>query len=141
MDVTRLGYRVIYADCDAMGVVYHGNYLRLAEAGRNQYCRDHGLAYKDIEKAGFFFPVIEAHVKYLRPALFEDELDVAVWLSRRTRVRLEFDFEIRRGPELLVAGHTVHACINREGRPIRLPTGFEDRFPVHAARGPTHADG
>lgn len=50
-----LPYRVIYGDCDPMGIMYHANYFRLAEGGRAQYCRDQGLSYRDVE-VGFCLP-------------------------------------------------------------------------------------
>jgi acyl-CoA thioester hydrolase len=130
--VCTLTYRVIYGDADPMGVVYYANYLRFAENGRNEFCRDNGVTYKDIEAAGFFFPVVEAHVKYVRPAQYDDLLTVKTWISRRTRVRIEFNFEILRGDTLLCSGMTVHACLGKDGRPVRLPPGFDERFPVHA---------
>ncbi|MEW5855543.1 MAG: thioesterase family protein [Myxococcota bacterium] len=128
--MSTLTYRVIYGDVDLMGFMYYANYLRLFEAGRNEYCRDHGITYKEIEAAGFFFPVVEAHAKYVRPARYDDLLTLKTWICRRTRVRLEFAFELLREGELLATGNTVHACINREGRPQRLPAGWEARFPV-----------
>jgi len=137
--VSTLTYRVIYGDADPMGVVYYANYLRFAENGRNEFCRDNGVTYKDIEAAGFFFPVVEAHVKYLRPAKYDDLLTVRTWISRRTRIRLEFQFEILCGDVMLCQGHTVHACLGKEGRPVRLPAGFDERFPVHAPAANTAA--
>lgn len=132
MLVSTLSYRVIYGDADPMGVVYYANYLRLAEYGRNEFCRAQGITYKEIEAAGFFFPVVEAHAKYVRPARYDDLLTVNTWISRRTRVRLEFNFEILREDTLLCHGHTVHACLGKDGRPTRLPPGFDERFPVRA---------
>ncbi len=133
-----LPYRVIYGDCDPMGIMYHANYFRLAEGGRAQYCRDQGLSYRDVEAAGFAFPAVEAHIKYLRPAQFDDLIETRVWLSSRGRVRLVFNFEIVRDAQVLAAGHTVHACLGKDGRPVRLPAGFEERFPVLAETGPTN---
>ena len=133
-------YRVIYGDCDPMGIMYHANYFRLAEGGRAQFCRDHGLSYADVEKAGFAFPAVEAHIKYMRPAMFDELVETRVWLSQRTRIKLVFNFEIVRGQDVLAAGHTVHACLGKDGRPVRLPAGFEDRFPVLAVLGPTNRE-
>jgi acyl-CoA thioester hydrolase len=123
-------YRVIYGDADPMGVMYHANYLRLMEAGRNEYCREQGVTYREIEGAGRFFPVVEAQVKYHRPALYDDVVAIHTWISRRQRVRLEFSYELWRGQDLLLTGTTVHACVDKAGRPQRLPEDWQGRFPV-----------
>lgn len=129
MSVT-LEYRVIYGDTDMMGVMYHANYLRLFEAGRAEFSRKHGLSYKLIEEAGVMLPVIEANMKYLRPALFDELVTVHVWLKSRSRIKLEFGCRIMRGDEELARGWTVHACLDRSGRPQRLPAHFEKTFPI-----------
>ena len=129
-DIGTLQYRVIYGDIDAMGFMYYGHYLRILEAGRNEFCRDNGVSYRDVEAAGFFFPVVEVHLSYKRPARFDDLLTLQTWLSRRTRIRLEFAYSLRRGDEVLLDGTTVHACLGKGGRPVRLPPEFDARFPV-----------
>ncbi len=44
--------RVIYADTDRMGVVYHGTYLRYLEHARVEFIRSLGFAYADMERLG-----------------------------------------------------------------------------------------
>ena len=68
--------RVIYADTDKMGVVYNGNYLSYFEIGRNELMRHLGLAYTEVEKNGLILPVIDAYVKYIKPAYYDDILDI-----------------------------------------------------------------
>lgn len=123
-------YRVLYCDADPMGVVYHANYLKLAELGRNDFCRQCGMSYRDVEAAGFILPVVDTRVKYLRPAKFDDLLEIRTWVARRTRVRLEFQFEILRDEQVLVYGNTVLASLTREGRPVKLPPEMEAGIPV-----------
>lgn len=123
-------YRVLYADTDPMGIVYHANYLKLAELGRNDFCRGFGLSYRDIEASGFFLPVVETAMKFVRPARFDDVVSIHSWVARKTRIRLEFQFEILRDGELLVCGNTVLACLSKEGRPTRLPAPLDARVPV-----------
>jgi acyl-CoA thioester hydrolase len=116
--------RVRYAETDQMGVVYYANYLVWFEVGRTEWLRDTaGWTYRTMEAEGLALPVIEAHCEYRQPARYDDELEIRTRGRLVSAVRLAFDYEIvRRGDAMTVAvGHTVHATIDRAGRPVRLP--------------------
>lgn len=66
-------------------------------------------------------PVLEVTARYLRPAVYDDTVTVVTRLHDRPLLRIRLDYEVRRGDELLATGHTVHAFIDREGRPVRPP--------------------
>ncbi len=114
--------RVIYGDTDQMGVVYYGNYLRFFEAGRNEWLRAKGARWRDMEAAhAIYLPVAEAKVNYKRPARYDDVITVETRLGELGRVSLRFDYRVLREGEVLVVGHTVHACISRDGDIRELP--------------------
>jgi acyl-CoA thioester hydrolase len=108
--------RVIYGDTDQMGVVYYGNYLRYFEAARNEWLRAKGIRYRDLEAAhDIYLPVAEAKVSYKRPARYDDVIAVETRLGDLGKVSLRFDYRVVRNDDVLVLGHTVHACISRDG--------------------------
>lgn len=113
--------RVIFGDTDQMGVVYYANYLRFFESSRAAYWRSLGKSYKDLEAWGIALPVIEAHVSYKRPALYEDLLIVHVEVSELRGASLRFAYRVTRAGELLADGYTRHAVIGSDGKPKRLP--------------------
>jgi acyl-CoA thioester hydrolase len=113
--------RVIYGDTDQAGIVYYANYLRFFEASRGAFLRERGRSYLEIEAAGMTMPVIEAHVKYLRPARYEDLLVVEVRLEKVRGASLRFEYDVKRDGEVIAQGFTEHACIGRDGRPRRFP--------------------
>ncbi len=115
--------RVRYAETDQMGVVYHANYFVWFEVGRTDLLRQSGETYRELETEGVSLPVILAHCEYRVPARYDDELEIRTTGSILTHVRLEFTYEIVRLTDgvLLVTGHTVHAALDRAGRPCRLP--------------------
>jgi len=113
--------RVIFGDTDQMGVVYYANYLRFFESSRAAYWRSLGRSYKDLEAWGIALPVIEAHVNYKRPALYEDLLIVHVDISELRGASLRFAYRVTRAGELLADGYTRHAVIGTDGKPKRLP--------------------
>ena len=116
--------RVIYGDTDQMGMVYYANYLRYFEIGRNEYLRVAGATYRAFEEThGLMLPVVEAQASYHRSARYDDELRILTAVHARGAASVRFEYEIRRvgDDEKLVSGRTIHACITRDGRVVRLP--------------------
>jgi len=118
---TRL--RVRLAETDASGGVHHGEYLTYFEVARVEALRDLGVPVGELEGHGILMPVVEARVRYLRPAHLEDLLDVSVLLDRVGPASFSFDYEVTRDGLLLVSGWTRMAVVERAtGRAIPLPT-------------------
>jgi acyl-CoA thioester hydrolase len=119
--------RVIYGDTDQMGVVYYANYLRYFEIARNEFLRIAGATYRAFEEThGLILPVVEAQVTYRRPARYDDELAISAAVEPRGAASVRFVYEIHRvgDGEKLATGHTIHACVTREGKVTRLPDGL-----------------
>jgi acyl-CoA thioester hydrolase len=115
--------RVRYAETDQMGVVYYANYFVWFEVGRTDLLRGSGWNYRDMEKEGFGLPVIEAHCTYRESAKYDDELEVRTTGEMLSPVRVQFSYEVVRTADeaTLATGTTVHATLDRNGRPCRLP--------------------
>jgi acyl-CoA thioester hydrolase len=114
--------RVRYKDTDRMGVVYYGNYLTFFEVGRAEYMRAVGYPYSELEDKGSALAVIEASAKYLANVGYDEVIKIKTSIAEIGRVRLRFDYEIySNNNTLLVTGFTVHACINSDRKPVRIP--------------------
>jgi len=114
-----------------MGVVYHSNYLIWFEIGRTDWLRATGVTYREMEaEDGIQLPVIEAHCEYRQGARYDDDVEIKTRAKRLSPVRVQFDYEATRQPDgvLLATGHTVHATIDRDGRPVRMPDRVKDLF-------------
>ncbi len=123
--------RVRYAETDKMGVVYYANYLIWFEVGRTDWLRDTGWTYRSMEEeAGIQLPVIEAHCDYRQGAKYDDDVEVRTRGRKLSPVRVQFDYEVIRRIDqaVLATGHTVHATIDRNGRPVRMPERVRDLF-------------
>jgi acyl-CoA thioester hydrolase len=125
---SRTQITVRYAETDAMGVVYHGNYLPWFEVGRTTLLKEHGIIYRELESQGFQLPVIDLGMKFFRPAVYDDIVTVISRLKERPLLRIRLDYDVMRGSELLVTGFTVHAFINKSGEPVRPPAIFADKM-------------
>jgi acyl-CoA thioester hydrolase len=116
--------RVRYAETDQMGVVYYANYFEWFEVGRCEALRAAGYSYRLLEEQdGLRLPVIEASCRYFQSGRYDDEIAVTASGRMVTPVRLAFDYSLSRTADgvALAAGRTVHAVVNRNGRPARLP--------------------
>jgi acyl-CoA thioester hydrolase len=113
-----------------MGVVYYANYLVWFEVGRADLLRSLGWSYRDMEAAGVSLPVIEARCTYLRPARYDDEIEIRTTGRLLSPVRMEFDYDMIRVHDGAVAatGKTVHAALDTNGRPCRLPARVREVF-------------
>ena len=113
--------RVIYGDTDQMGIVYYANYLRYFEAARGAYLRERGRSYSEIEALGVALPVVEAHAQYRAPARYDELIRVQATVTEVRAASLRFAYRVTRDAKLLVEGMTVHACVDKGGRPVRFP--------------------
>ena len=124
MITSRASVSVRYAETDMMGVVYHGSYLPWLEIGRTHLLKEHGLPYRELETEGFFLPVLEVGVRYLRPAKYDDTIVITTFLREKPTLRIRMEYELHRGDELLATASTLHAFIDRAGKPVRPPAKF-----------------
>jgi acyl-CoA thioester hydrolase len=125
----ELKLRVRYAETDQMGMVHHANYLIWFEASRSEFCRVHGIDYRQMEADGLFLPVAEAHCRYISPAFYEDEIVVKTWVIELKRCLLRIGYEVRRGETLLAAGETLQVLVRKpENRPCSFPPEIAAKF-------------
>jgi acyl-CoA thioester hydrolase len=118
---SRVQVTVRYAETDMMGIVYHANYLPWFEVGRTTLLKEIGVPYKKLEEEGFRLPVLEISAKYLRPAVYDDTVEIVTTIRERPLLRIRLEYEVRRGDELLATGASVHAFVDKDGRPVRPP--------------------
>jgi acyl-CoA thioester hydrolase len=121
---------VRYAETDQMRVAYHANFFVWFEVGRTDLLRQIGWSYREMEQAGFQLPVIEAQCRFLRPARYDDEIEIRTVGRLVSAVRVQFEYEAVRVADEVVAatGQTLHAAVTPAGRPCRLPDRVRDLF-------------
>ena len=115
--------RVIYADTDAMGIVYHTNYIKWFEIGRTELLRDMGIYYTVFESRGYNLPLTKAYCHYFLPARYDQVLLIETEIEYVKRASIKFNCVIwdEKQEKRLVEGYTVHACTNSEGKIVRIP--------------------
>ena len=119
--------RVRYADTDQMKMVYYAKFFEYFEQGRSDLLRGIGLPYPEIERIGYYLPVVEANARYVKPARYDDLLIVKTMLKEIPEARVRIEYILKNGEtgEALVEGHTVHSFVNiSTGKPARAPEKF-----------------
>ena len=120
---TPVKIRTIYADTDAMGIVYHTNYIRWFEIGRSELFRDIGIFYAEVEKAGFNLPLTQVFCHYFLPARYDDIIEVETDIEYLKRASIKFTYLIwdEAHHNRLTEGYSIHACTDKSGNIIRIP--------------------
>lgn len=123
MKRNQVNIRVIYADTDAMGIVYHTNYIKWFEIGRTELLRSVGIVYAEMEAQGYNLPLTEVYCNYLFPARYDQVIVVETYLEYIRRASMKFVYTIsdEDREKSLVEGYTVHACTNKLGKIVRIP--------------------
>lgn len=118
--------RVRYAETDRMGVVYYANYLVWCEVGRVEFLRARGRSYAVLEGQGVGLAVLDATVRYLAPARFDDRIRITTTLTGVRSRAITFDYVITHAESgtLLARAHTALISIDPAGRLTALPAEF-----------------
>jgi len=127
---TWLSHRVSYGETDAMGVLYHAEYIHIFERSRGELSRFCGMGYNFIEERGILLPVREVQCRYRSPARYDDlmQIHVAIGEWGRASVRFIYAAYDESRTRLLAEGMTQHAVVNREGRPVPVPDWLKEVF-------------
>ena len=115
--------RIYYEDTDAGGVVFYANYLKFFERARTEYLRALGFEQdRLIEDAQVIFVVRSVQVDYLKPARFNDMLEVTASVSQAKKTSFVFAQQVKRADELLCQGDIRIACLDvNTMRPKAIP--------------------
>ncbi len=125
-----LQFRVYLEDTDAQGIVYHANYLRYFERGRSEILEQLGTPLDQIARPDCKLVVYEARIKFRRPAVLGDRIEVTSSLEKASDYRLTFRQQIRRQGEdpVLVSGEVDVVAIDQNGTLVELPAAFGAGF-------------
>lgn len=123
-----INIRVRYSETDQMHYVYYGNYAQYFEMGRAEWLRNLGITYKNIEDSGIMLPVLDLHIRYHKPATYDELLKLTTKVVKKPTVKIEFEHSIcNQDNELLTSGKSILVFIDKKrNRPTRVPAYFLD---------------
>jgi acyl-CoA thioester hydrolase len=113
---------VRFAETDAQGIANNSHYLVWFEVARVNYLDRFRNGYQSLRDDGVEAMTIETHVRYLKPAYFDDKLDVHARCVDVRGARFRYEYVIERDGEAIADGWTGHACVDAQTfRPTRVP--------------------
>jgi len=135
MFVNTTKLRVRYGETDQMGYMYYGNYAQFYEVGRVEMLRSLGLTYRGMEEFGVMMPVLELKCRYIKPALYDEEITIKVIMENMPGIRIHFKYELfNEQGELINVGETLLVFVDmKTKRPCIAPQYFLDKIRPHFA--------
>jgi len=124
--------RVRYGETDQMGYMYYGNYAQYYEVGRVEMLRSLGMSYSSMEADGIMMPVLELKCKYIKPALYDQEITVKTIIKELPGIRIFFEYELyNENEELINLGTTTLVFVDmKKNKPTNPPVNFMDKLSV-----------
>lgn len=121
--VAETTFNVRYAETDMMGIVHHSCYIVYFEEARSAYSRQRGRPYSEFQHLGYYLTVTEVNVRYAKPAVYDQQITVRVWIAEMKSRGMTFQYEVvdTKTGETLVTGYTKHVCITHDGKVAVLP--------------------
>jgi len=108
--------KIPFHDVDSMGVTWHGHYVKYLEIARCELLDKIGYNYKDMEASGYAWPIIDMHIRYPGPTLFDEEIDVTAKLVEWEN-RLVIDYQVRNSDGRRVTkARTVQVALEIESK-------------------------
>ena len=131
MTTHSIDFRVYYSDTDAGGIVYHANYLNFAEHGRTELLREAGFDHQALlSDPGIMFVVRKLEAEYLKIAKLDDLLTVSTSIKSINNASFVMKQVISCKGETIFFMDVTLVCLNKAGRPVRMPDDMRTRFSV-----------
>ena len=108
----RHRFRVRYAECDAQSVVFNAHYFAYFDLALTELFRAVFGGYESMLERQVDLVVGEASARFKAPARFDDELEVAVSVTRLGTTGVTTHYELLRDGQLLVEGTLRHVVVN-----------------------------
>ena len=129
---------VRFAETDAGGIAHHSAYLIWFEVARVAYLAEYAGGYQKLREQGIESPVVEASVRYLSPARFDEKLRVYVRISDLRGARFRCQYMVERDGERLAEGSSLHALVDsRTFQPTRMPAWLSEAIKQAESKGRT----
>ena len=122
-------HQVNYYETDKMGCTHHSNYIRFMEEARVDYLEGIGCGYKSLEAEGIVSPVISVNVQFKKATTFGDLIEIEVKPKSYTGVKVEFEYIMKCGGEVVCLASSSHCFLDSTNRPISLKrSGLHQKF-------------
>lgn len=122
MLTSEIEIKVRFSETDAMGVVWHGNYLKFFEDGREAFGEEFGIPYLDVYNKGFFIPIVKTEIDYKASVRFGQSVKIRTRFIPSRAAKIVFEYEVMNANtgELAAKGKTVQVFTSRDDGTLQL---------------------
>ncbi|MCO6540077.1 MAG: acyl-CoA thioesterase [Gilliamella sp.] len=128
---STIEYTTSFHDTDAMGVVWHGNYLKFFEKAREALFQKFNYGYKEMIESGYLWPIVDARVKYIAPTIAEQTLQIIATLEEyEHRIKINYTIKDSLTGKKTTSGYTIQVAISASNQEMSFvtPPIFLERF-------------
>ncbi|PKD17160.1 4-hydroxybenzoyl-CoA thioesterase [Salegentibacter salinarum] len=111
---TITNLRVRFHECDPLQIVWHGNYLKYFEEGREDFGREHGISYLDAQAEGFSTPIVKSVCEHKLPLKYSDVFRVETTFENSEAAKINFSYKIFKGEDLVCTGETLQVFLDEK---------------------------
>jgi acyl-CoA thioester hydrolase len=125
---------VRFSEVDALGIVWHGHYIKFFEDGREAFGNKYGLSYLDVYKYKFATPLVSINVDFKKTVKYGDSVIIETTFINSPAAKIIFNYRIFRvsDNELVATGNSIQVFINMEHELlITVPSFFEEWKKTH----------
>jgi acyl-CoA thioester hydrolase len=106
---------VAFHDSDPLGVTWHGNYFRYLESARSALLAQIGYNYLDMTASGYYWPVVDARIKYVKPTTFGQRLRVRAELTEyENRMKIKYTITDCKSDECVTKAETIQVAVSKD---------------------------
>ncbi|HKJ47496.1 MAG TPA: thioesterase family protein [Christiangramia sp.] len=109
----RIKMHVRFHECDPLQIVWHGNYYKYFEEGREEFCKEHGISYLDAKRNGFATPIVKTSCDHKLPLKYGDEFEVETSFINSDAAKIIFNYKIFSSGKLICTGETIQVFIDK----------------------------
>ena len=115
--VDRTSAKVRFSEVDALGIVWHGNFVKYLEDGRESFGEKYNLAYLDVYEKGWLMPLVKLEMDYKIQLKYKEEIIIETRFVNVDAAKLVFEYTIFRKTDMavLLTARTIQVFVNREG--------------------------
>ena len=117
-------FKIYYEDTDLAGIVYYANYFKFIERARTEMLTDANVNQNEMLKSGYYFVVKNLQADYLKPAYFEDSLNVVTEIEKINNASINLIQTIVRSNDSLFIASVRLALLDKFGKVARLPANI-----------------
>ena len=102
--VNKKEISVRFSEVDSLQIVWHGNYIKYFEDGREAFGKEFGLGYLDVYKNGLLIPVVKVECEYKYPVKYGEKIIIETEFINCDEAKIQFQYTIfRKSDNKLVA--------------------------------------